>query len=118
MNKNFKVIQLNGLSGLLLLGVVIAGLVCGFVLFPIWMIAVGWNAVIAQSFNGPDINYIQAALLWSIIAISLLMGLKNSVSFRVQKENDLNDVDLKKVVKSIETSKEPTEKEEQEGLVK
>ncbi|MDD3012444.1 MAG: hypothetical protein PHC34_01930, partial [Candidatus Gastranaerophilales bacterium] len=87
MNKNFKIIQISGLSGILLVGIVFTGIFCGFMLFPIWIVMMGWNAVIANSLHAPVINYIQAALLWSAIILTLYILLRNSISFKIQKED-------------------------------
>ncbi|MCK7521100.1 MAG: NAD-dependent DNA ligase LigA [Ignavibacteriales bacterium] len=86
MNKNFKIIQIHGLSGLLMVALIATGLFCGFVIFPIWVIMNAWNAAVGDIFNGPKINYFQAVLLWSAIALSLYLILKNSISIKFQKK--------------------------------
>jgi len=112
MNKNFKVIQISGLSGILLVGIVFTGLFCGFMLFPIWVVMMGWNAVVANTFHGPAINYIQAALLWTAIILSLYILLKNSISIRIQKEDNFEQRDIKDIINEIkEKDLEKTEEE-------
>ena len=63
MNKDFKVIQINGLSGVLILGFITTGMVCGFILFPIWVLMMGWNSIVAEIFKGPTINYFQGMFI-------------------------------------------------------
>jgi len=92
MNKNFKVFQLHGLSGLFLLGFLAVGLFCGFVLFPIWVIMIGWNELVGNMFSGPVINYYQAFLLWIFFALCAYLALRNSISIKVQK-SDYDDID-------------------------
>jgi len=94
MNKDFKVFQLHGLSGLLLLGCMAVGLFCGFVLFPIWVIMIGWNEFAANMLGTPVINYYQSSLLWVFFALCSYLVLRNSVSIKVQKGVEEDDFDL------------------------
>jgi len=98
MNKNFKVIQIHGLSGLLLLGFIVVGLFCGFILFPIWIIMIGWNEVSVSMFSGPVINYYQASLLWLFLALSSYLILRNSISVKIQKPDDSEQEELDKII--------------------
>jgi predicted membrane protein len=112
MNKNFKIIQISGLSGILLVGIIFTGLFCGFILFPIWVVMLGWNAVIPSTFQGPVINYLQASLLWMAIILTLYILLRNSISIRFQKENCFDQRDIKDIVNEIrEKDIEKTEEE-------
>ncbi len=111
MNKNFKVVQIQGLSGLLLLGFVVVGIICGFVLFPIWIIMVGWNELSVSVFSGPAINYYQASLLWIFLVLSAYLLLRNSISVKVEKPDSVDDSEIEKIInENIET----TEKNESE----
>ncbi len=91
MNKNLKIFQLHGLSGLLLLGFIIVGLFCGFILFPVWVIMIGWNEIAANIFSGPVINYYQASLLWIFLALCSYLILRNSISIKICKTDDTDD---------------------------
>jgi hypothetical protein len=84
MNKDLKIVQLHGLAGLLLLGFIVAGIICGFVFFPIWVIMVGWNELVGSMLKMPVINYYQAFLLWVCLALCSFLILRNSVSIKVQ----------------------------------
>ncbi|EKE02514.1 MAG: hypothetical protein ACD_20C00375G0003 [uncultured bacterium] len=106
MNKNFKVIQIHGLSGLLILGVVVTGLFCGFVIFPVWVIMNAWNAIVGDILHGPVINYFQAVLLWSAVALMFYIGLKNSISIKIQKEDYPDPKDIKDIVSEINENKD------------
>ncbi len=114
MNKNFKIVQINGLSGILFLALVVTGVFCGFVIFPIWIIMTVWNAVVSDIFYGPAINYIQAAMLWTLLALILYLMLKNSVSIKIQRDSNLSEEELKELDKASvkEESEEETEKNE------
>jgi len=112
MNKNFKVIQISGLSGILLVGIIFTGIFCGFMLFPIWVVMMGWNAVVTSTFSGPSINYLQAALLWTAIILTLYILLRNSISIKIQKENGFEQKDIKDIITEIrEKDIEKTEEE-------
>ena len=101
MNKKFKVIQINGFSGLLLLGFVLSGLFFGFAVFPIWVIMNCWNVVITDCLNLPTINYLQAMLLWLAISIIMYLALRGSISFKIQKEESLEPDKIKSIIKDI-----------------
>ena len=112
MNKNFKIVQISGLSGILLVGILFTGIFCGFMLFPVWLVMMGWNAVIASSFNAPIINYLQAALLWSAIVIVFYILLRNSISIKIQKDDGIEQRDIKDIISEIrEKDLEKTEEE-------
>ncbi|OGI00554.1 MAG: hypothetical protein A2104_05525 [Candidatus Melainabacteria bacterium GWF2_32_7] len=106
MNKNFKVVQIHGLSGILILGFVLTGLVCGFVIFPIWVIMNAWNAVAGDILGGPFINYFQAFLLWLAVALMFYLVLKNSISIKIQKEECIDSRDIKDIVSEIKEEKD------------
>lgn len=98
MNKNFKVFQIHGISGLLFVGIVLACLFCGFVLFPIWVIMTGWNETIGGIYSGPVINYYQASLLWIFIAICFYLFLKNSIKIKIYKSDDIDDEEVTNII--------------------
>jgi len=98
MNKDFKVFQLHGLSGLFLLGFIIVSIFCGLVLFPIWVIMTGWNELVGSMLNGPAINYYQAFLLWMFVALCSYLALKNNISIKIQKGDQENiDIDFEEI---------------------
>ena len=100
MNKNFKIFKIHGLSGLFFLGVLLVGGFCGFVLFPIWVIMIGWNELVGNIFRGPLIDYCQAFLLWSFFAICSYLALRNCISIKVQQADMLDEesIDLDEIV--------------------
>lgn len=111
MNKNFKIVQLHGLSGLLLLGFIMAGLICGFVLFPIWIIMFGWNEISGSVFNGPIITYYQASLLWIFLALCAYLILRNSISVKIQKTEDVDEEEIEKIIEENLAENDLEEKE-------
>ncbi len=106
MNKNFKVFQIHGLTGLLFVCIIMACLICGFVLFPIWLIMTGWNGLVQEMQSGPIINYYQASLLWASIALCTYLFLKNSIKIKIYKsdefDEDLNEEHIAKIIEEEE----------------
>ena len=99
MNKNFKIFQIHGLSGLLMLCFIASCLFFGFVLFPIWAIMTGWNEIIAVIFQGPVINYLQASLLWTMVIILLYLTFRNSISIKIcTSEDEINNAEIKDII--------------------
>lgn len=107
MNKNFKVFQIHGLSGLFFMCFIFVCLVFGFIMFPIWAVMVGWNEVISGVFSLPSINYMQASLLWSIVIITFYLIFRNSVIIKIHTSDDeLSDTEIKEIMHEIEENNE------------
>ena len=99
MNKNFKIFQIHGLSGLLLVGFISTCLFFGFIVFPVWLVMAGWNEIIATRLQAPIINYIQASLLWAFVIISMYLVFRNSISIKIHTSNEeMTDDEIKKVI--------------------
>lgn len=101
MKKNFKVIQINGIRGLLVAFFTLSCLAAGFVVFPAFLAMTIWN-YFASSFNSPIIlNFAEGLMLWAIIAFSIYIFNKKKfiVSFNAQQE--LSDDEIKAVVSKI-----------------
>ena len=70
MNKNFRIIDVNGFRGLLLFLFILVCLACGFIAFPGYLAMLLWNGL-APTISLPEINLLQGILLWAIIAFTL-----------------------------------------------
>ena len=70
MNKNFRIIDVNGFRGLLLFLFILVCLACGFIAFPGYLAMLLWNGL-APIISLPEINLLQGILLWAIIAFTL-----------------------------------------------
>jgi len=109
MNKNFKVFQIHGLSGLLLVGFISTCLFFGFIIFPVWAVMTGWNAIIANNLQFPIINYIQASLLWAIVIISMYLIFRNSISIKIHTSNEeIQDEEIKELMQEMDEVKKTT----------
>ncbi len=71
MNKNFRVITINGVRGIIVAVFIVFGLVSGFIVSPGWVCMSLWNVIFEQSNIVSKMNLFQGILLWLIIALSL-----------------------------------------------
>ena len=71
MNKNYRIITINGVRGIITAAFVICGLIAGFIISPGWGCMKLWNFAFHQSNYFSEINMYQGILLWAIIALSL-----------------------------------------------
>jgi hypothetical protein len=112
MNKQFKVIQLNGLSGLFLILFVFVGIFFGFILFPIKALMFGWNSFMNEMFKWPSINNLQASLLWGFIVLSFYTVVKRNISIKIQHGDELTDIEIKQIVSNVTQNPDVEENEE------
>ena len=71
MNRNFKVITVNGFRGVLAAIFVVCGLIAGFVVSPGWLCMRVWNHVFQYSSFVSAMNIWQGIMLWAVIALTL-----------------------------------------------
>ena len=71
MNKNFKVITINGIRGIFALIFIVFGIIAGFVVSPGWVCMELWNFIFKDSYSVAQMNIYQGIMLWAIIALSL-----------------------------------------------
>lgn len=71
MNKNFKVITINGIRGIFAAIFVVTGLIAGFIISPAWVCMQTWNYFMQNSDIFSQMNLFQGLMMWTIIALSL-----------------------------------------------
>lgn len=71
MNKNFRVITINGIRGIFAAIFIIIGLIAGFIVSPAWACMQTWNYFMKDSDIFAQMNLFQGLILWVIIALSL-----------------------------------------------
>lgn len=69
MNKNYRVITVNGVRGIITIVFIAFGLFAGFIVSPGWVCMKLWNICFEHSFV--MMNLIQGIMLWAILALSL-----------------------------------------------
>ena len=115
MNKNFKIIKLNGLSGLILFLLLVLGIVGSFAVLPVYAVKFLWNEFVNAFCGAPQIRLAQAALLW-FAALAMIYGyLKKKVEFRFVNTTDFSDnnirpIDYDKFIEQIKKEKQNDEK--------
>lgn len=109
--KDFKVITINGLTGLLLVVFAVSFLVSILLVIPLWLITEVWNSYIVEYFGLPSINYFMAALLWVAGALSTYLVTKKFVSVSFQQIDDLQDGDINDIIDQLENCDDLSEEE-------
>ncbi len=71
MNKNFKIITINGIRGIIAVIFIIFGLIAGFIVSPGWLCMKLWNYCFEYSNIISVMNIYQGIMLWIIILLSL-----------------------------------------------
>ena len=101
MKKNLNVIQIKGVTGLIMLVMVGCCLVAGFIVFPGWVAMNIWNVLASLVNNAPSIGIIQGVLLWGIIVASYFTFRKERVVVCMKTPQGLNEEELKAVFADI-----------------
>lgn len=115
MKKNFKIIQISGISGLLLVGFIAFCLFCGFIGFPIWFISQSWNYLVADILGGPTMSLVQGTLFWSIICLSAYICAKDTLSIKIQADDEMmQDPEIMKMLSEIKAEEEQQQEEKVE----
>ena len=71
MNKNYKVVTINGIRGIIALIFIVLGLIAGFIISPGWVCMKIWNYIFESSDTVSLMNLFQGIMMWAIIALSL-----------------------------------------------
>lgn len=79
MNKNIRIIDVNGIVGLLLFMFILMCLGVGFIVFPGFLLMIIWNLVANTFYIAPEISFLQGELLWAIIFISFCIVTNNKI---------------------------------------
>ena len=101
MKKNFNVIQIKGVRGIILAIFIVTCLVAGFVVFPGWLCMHIWNLLSSYSLSVPAIGLFQGVLLWGIIAASYFIFRKEKVVVCMRGQEGLSEEELKAVFANI-----------------
>lgn len=101
MRNNLNVIQIRGIRGLIIAGLVVCCLAAGFIVFPGWVGMHLWNIAASYIENLPAIGLIQGVLLWGIIIASYFTFKKDRVVICFKSPKGLNEDELKAVFADI-----------------
>lgn len=105
MRKHSRVIEISGISGLLLLLFSAVCLFVGFVIFPGYLAMNLWNMAGAEISGFPQINLYQGVLLWIIIALAIFISrnCKSPIAFKPAAQ--LNEREISELMNQIKKSK-------------
>ena len=114
MKKNFKVIQLNGFAGLIIILLVVLAAIGSIVVLPIYGTKFLWNEFVSSAFTIQEIRLSQAALLW-FAALAVFYGyLKKRICFKfvnsAEMPNNINSIDYEKFMEKIKEEQQKDEK--------
>lgn len=98
---NMRVIQINGLRGLLLAFFIISCLLAGFIAFPAFLTMNAWNYFTTKSVSLPTINFPQGVLLWAIIVISVIIFNKKKFIVSFSAEQELSENQVQRIVSKV-----------------
>lgn len=101
MRNNLNVIQIRGIKGLIIAGLVVSCLAAGFIVFPGWVAMHLWNLAAFYIENIPAIGLIQGVLLWGIIIASYFTFKKDRVVVCFKSPKGLTEEELKAVFADI-----------------
>lgn len=101
MKKNLNVIQIRGIKGLFIAGMVVCCLFAGFIVFPGWVWMQLWNMISSYITNIPQIGLIQGILLWGIIIAAYFTFRKEKIVVCVRSPKGLSEDELKAVFADI-----------------
>ncbi len=109
MKRNFNVIQIKGIKGIIMACFITSCILSGFVVFPGWLNMQVWNIIATDVSNMPTIGLFQGILLWGILAASYFIFRKEKVVVCVKNPQGLTEEELKAVFADIkkQTQEDP-----------
>lgn len=124
MRKDFKVITINGIRGVIAAIFVVLGLIAGFIISPGWVCMTLWNKVFEYSTTVSTMNLLQGIMLWAIVALSLyalnnkkaLIGFGSYPSLTPEQVKNIMERAKKTEAKIINEIEQLKKKEESEKL--
>lgn len=99
MNKNFRVITINGFRGIFAAIFIVFGLFSGFILTPGFFAMKFWNRYIVPDFSLPLMNIFQGILFWLIFILMLYVINNKQPLIGFGSYNGLTPEQLKDVLK-------------------
>ena len=99
--KKMNVIQIKGIRGLVVAGLVVCCLAAGFIAFPGWVWMHIWNFFASYTINIPAIGLFQGILLWAIIIACYFTFRKEKVIVCMKSPQGLSEEELKSVFADI-----------------
>lgn len=94
-----KIVQIDGIRGLITAVFIGVCLFAGFVVFPGMVAMHLWNKYLVNLYMFPVLNILQGVLLWGIVAITYLILTKNEMPISFKETKGLSDSELDMIIK-------------------
>ena len=98
--KNAKIIQINGISGIIKAIFVGVCLLAGFVVFPGFVAMYLWNNLLTDFV--PAVNIMQGVLLWIMTVIVYFILTKRGFSIKFASPDELDEEEMNLLMKKVE----------------
>jgi hypothetical protein len=95
-----KIIQIDGIRGLITAGFVGVCLFAGFVAFPGFVAMHYWNKYLVNLYMFPELSLFQGILVWGIIATSYAIVTKRDFALSFKNSPDLSEEEINSIIKS------------------
>lgn len=99
-----KIIQIDGIKGLITAVFIGVCLFAGFVLFPGQVAMTLWNKYLVTPYMFPTLNLLQGVLLWGIVAVSYCIVSKKGLAVSFKNTPELSDDELDSIIRSAKIS--------------
>lgn len=99
-----KIIQIDGIKGLISAVFIGACLFAGFVIFPGYVAMHLWNLYLVNLLAFPVLDLLQGVLVWAMIATSFAILSKNGLAISFKNSPELSDDELNSIIKSAKVS--------------
>lgn len=111
MKDKLKVIQIKGISGIILAVFIVGCALTGFLIFPAWCCMNIWN-LIAETFYLPKMLLGHGVMLWLIIALIIYAINQQQKIIAFRNVPTVSDADIKKMLEQIKEKKISTIKQD------
>lgn len=101
--RNMRIIQINGIRGLLITLFIASCLIAGFIAFPSFLAMNIWNFFSESTSAFPAITFVQGLLLWSIIAFSFYIFNKRKFIVSFNSQPELTEPEINEMMAKIKT---------------
>lgn len=108
MNKNYRVIKINGFRGVLTAIFVVCCLITGFIVFPGWVFMNLWNYISSFYLLMPKMELIHGIILWAIIALTFYGINNNRLLIGFSAPPSLNDEQIKDIMTRVKNTANAT----------
>lgn len=95
-----KIIQIDGVKGLISAVVMVVCLFAGFVVSPGYGAMYLWNKFLVSGYNFPQIDLFQGILLWAIVVITYFILTSDGFAISFRNTPQLSDEELNNIIKS------------------